>query len=140
MTFLERYAERVAARWAIIACAEHDRIVDLRPIPLWWPYMLDLPKVLRHLKRCPCYRHDAERCRTECAGYGEGCPRGPLTQDEVGRLMEALGRHQDTITEAGSRAAILELARRLTVDGVPLEQIVDVVYLLAANGYEDPQP
>src|SRR2546430_2724263 len=102
MTVLDRYGARVAARWATIACAEHDRVVDLRPIPVWWPYMLDLPKVLRHLRRCPCHRHDAERCRTECASRGEGCPRGPLTQGEVGRLMDQVGAHQEIITEAGS--------------------------------------
>src|SRR5262245_4558227 len=103
MTFdLSRYGARVAARWAAIACAEHDRIVDLRPVAIWWPFMLDLPKVLRHLGRCPCYPHETDRCRTECAAHGEGCPRGPLTQGEVGRLVEAVGQHRDTISEAGS--------------------------------------
>ncbi len=74
MTFLEKYGARVAARWAAVACPGHDRVVDL----------------LRHLGRCPCHRHDAARCRTECARYGEGCPRGPLTQREVGRLTDAV--------------------------------------------------
>ena len=101
--------------------------------------MLDLPKVLRHLRRCPCHRHDAQRCWNECASRGEGCPRGPLTQVEVGRLVDAVNRYQEIITEAGSREAILELARRLRVDGVPLEQLVDVVYRLAGNGYEEPR-
>lgn len=78
------------------------------------------------------------------SSMGIPSPRGRCTLRRgpwgAGRLMEAVGGHQETITEAGSRAAILEFLRRLTVDGVPMEQIVDVVYLLAANGYEDPEP
>jgi hypothetical protein len=137
--FTSRHGARVTARWGAIACSEHDRVVDLRPVAIWWPFMLDLPKVLRHLGRCPCHRHDAQRCWNECASRGEGCERGPLTQLEVERLLEAVGKYRDAMADAGSREAILDLARRLTVDGVPLDHLVDVVFLLAANGYEEAQ-
>lgn len=136
-SFLPRYGARVEARWEAVACAQHDRVIDLRPIPIWWPYILDVTRVLRHLQRCPCHRHDAARCSSECASRGEGCTLGPLTQLEVGRLMEMVGKHQPTLTAAGTGAAARELTRRLMVDGVPLEQIVDVPFLLAACGYED---